>query len=231
MRIVILAAGLSRRFQEAGYQTPKPFLNIEWRGWTQPMLMHVLRSVPLQFEDVTIAIPTGWLERAREITATYERVVKFIEIEHSTGPASTAKQTLLGFDDKATLFLDCDIINHPNDLWVLCCLNCCGVLVSNSTNPAFSYVTNTGSFFHIKEKQRISPYAVRGAYFVPTHMMKSFVMWMNIVISNEQEPFISHIFDMLPDSKFALETTYDPIDWGTPLDVKLSSAKIITEGE
>jgi molybdopterin-guanine dinucleotide biosynthesis protein A len=231
MRIVVLAAGQSRRFQEAGYLTPKPFLNIEWRGSTMPMLMHVLRSIPLQFMDVTVAIPTGWTDKAREVTAKYERIVRFIEIEHSTGPASTAKQVIASFDVDPTLFMDCDIINHPNDLWVLCCLNCCGVLVSPSTNPAFSYVTNTGSFYHIKEKQRISPYAVRGAYFIPNTMIDNFIMWANIVIDNEQEPFISHVFDMIPDSKFALETTYDPIDWGTPLDVKLSSAKIITEGE
>jgi hypothetical protein len=229
MRIVILAAGQSRRFQEAGFMTPKPFLNIEWRGCTQPMLKHILRSIPLQFTDVTIAIPTGWLEIAQAMVMNYEHVVKFKEISSSTGPAYTARQTLIGYEDDPVLFMDADIINHPNDLWVLCCLNCCGVLVSKCSNPAFSYVTNKGSFFHVKEKECISPYAVRGAYFVPRDQMKSFILWLNLTINNENEPFISHALNRIPGSKFALETTYDPVDWGTPLDIELSGARIIME--
>jgi dTDP-glucose pyrophosphorylase len=227
MRVIILAAGQSRRFQEVGYRIPKPFLNIEWRGSVQSMLMHVLHTVPLQFTDITVAIPRGWIDK---VYKDFGRDATFVEVEKTIGPADTASQMLaVSHKNDSVLIMDSDILNHPNDLWILSCLQCCGVLVSSGTNPASSYVTNTGAFYTIKEKQRISPYAVRGAYFVPQHLMESFIMHLNVVMTNQPEPFISHVFDMMPESKFALETTYDPVDWGTPLDVKLSGGKIIEE--
>jgi hypothetical protein len=42
-----------------------------------------------------------------------------------------------------------------------------------------------------------------------------------------KEPYISHVFNQLTGEKIAKETTYQPIDWGTPLDVRLSGAHIV----
>lgn len=225
MRVIILAAGKSRRFQEAKFLTPKPFLQIEWRGCTEPMLCHVLQSVPIGY-PISVAIPSGYLTEAQLVTQKWPQIT-FKEIAETIGPADTLRQMLTG-DGQPLLVLDVDVINHTNDLVMLSLLNCSGVLVSKSTNPSYSYVTNLGSFFHIKEKERISSYAVRGAYYIITSDVVEFKEYLKIAIKNYKEPFVSHALDLLPNSKFALKTFYDPIEWGTPLDVKLSHARIVT---
>jgi hypothetical protein len=47
------------------------------------------------------------------------------------------------------------------------------------------------------------------------------------LVETMKEPYISHVFNQLTGEKIAKETTYQPIDWGTPLDVRLSGAHIV----
>jgi hypothetical protein len=223
MRFIILAAGQSKRFLEAGYKIPKPFLTIEWRGTAKSMLGHVINSIPLGF-PISVAVPAGWRVDIED--------VEVIEIADTIGPAHTLRQMIRN-DQDSLVVMDVDIINTTNDLMMLLSLPSSGVLVSVSLNPAYSYVTNLGSFYRIKEKQRISPYAVRGAYFICQRDIREFIDCLDRVIDARSEPFsgsepyISHALDLLSTSKFALKTTYDPIDWGTPVDLQLSQARII----
>jgi NDP-sugar pyrophosphorylase family protein len=231
MHVVILAAGQSRRFQEAGYYTPKPFIQILWRGQTMTMLEHVLNTVPWSFTDITVAIPPGWKSTAEKIDPK-TRKVRFIEIEDSIGPADTARRVV--HEIKATdgcLFMDADVLNHTNDLYRLSYSGTAAVLVNRSDNSNSSYVDNLGTFKQIKEKQRISEYAVQGAYFVPVNMMPEFTLWLKKVVHAKEEPYLSHAFDMIMFEKLALMVTYNPIEWGTPHDIRKSDATIITKME
>src|SRR3974377_530764 len=156
MRVIVLAAGDSRRFKEAGYETPKPFLKVNWRDNINTMLGHVINTIPIDL-DYIIAYHKGW---RTELTASLG-----FEIGNTKGPADTALQVLIGTRYDATLIIDCDILNTTNDLARLLRQNSCAVLVKKSANPAYSYVDNLGLFTHIVEKERISDYAVQGAYF------------------------------------------------------------------
>ena len=217
MRVLILAAGQSRRFKEAGYAIPKPFLPIEWRGRIACMLDHVVSTIPVGF-NIVIAAPRGYVSYLHE---------QYREIEDSKGPADTALQALRTLNPPiATLIIDVDILNHTNDLIKLSKLNHCAVLVKRSANPAYSYVDALGTFHHIVEKQRISDYAVQGAYFIPDHAMEETMKEMKRAVEVEREPYMSHVFDKLTLMKYSIHTTYTPVDWGTPNDLVLSGARI-----
>jgi NDP-sugar pyrophosphorylase family protein len=230
MRVIILAAGQSRRFQEAGYQIPKPFIKVDWNGTVAMMIEHVLYTIPLEYEDVDIALPPGWSKLCSdELFWSKGRGIKFHIIEHTIGPADTVYQVLTHFEvSESCLILDTDMLNSSNDLMKLTRLSHCGVLVRRSANPSYSYVDKLGAFQHIKEKERIAEYAVQGAYFIPQSAMAEFLIQLRITITKEKEPFMSHVFDRLSLEKYAVPTTYIPVDWGTPQDVELSGAHIVS---
>jgi hypothetical protein len=214
MLVIILAAGQSKRFQVEGYSIPKPFLKIEWRGMTLTMVDHVLQTIPWEY-PYRIAVPPGYASNLNHLV-----------IRDTHGPAETAKKVLDFVKPDRCLILDSDILNFTNDLYRLTRIEGCGVLVSESANPAFSYVDNLGSFNHIKEKQRISDYAVRGAYYVSSRAMKDFMAVLDIIVNGKEEPYISRVFDLMGCDKRSIATTYTPVEWGTPRDIKISGAKI-----
>lgn len=228
MYVIILAAGQSKRFLEAGIDTPKPFLEIVWRGTSVYMLQHVINTVPFKF-DISIAVPP---RHVFDIPR-----VKSYEISDTKGPADTAFRMVIALEKyvlntySSYLILDCDILNTTNDLERLSELNYCGVLVSRSANPAYSYVDKLGPFDRIEEKNRISEYAVQGAYFIHQSAFNEFINISKLVIEAKQEPYLSHVFNAMQCEKIALETSYTPISWGTPRDLILSGARLATKEE
>jgi hypothetical protein len=229
MRVVVLAAGQSRRFQADGYMVPKPFFSIEWHGTTATMLEHVIATVPLGFPRTVVAVPKPYAERLDGALGLTGRIVRFVEVEDSQAPAHTALQVLEFLQLETTLFLDVDVLNCTNDLYRLVNSNSCGVLVTKSTDPAYSYVDRIGLFNRIIEKEPISPYAVQGAYFVPITQIPDLMLCLSAAIRLYEEPFLSHAFNQMMGSKLAVQTSYTPIDWGTPEKVRLSGAHIITD--
>jgi hypothetical protein len=181
------------------------------------MIEHVINTVPIEFKNIISAVPVG-----RTASKGY------FGIERSRGPADTALQVLDYIEPDSCLIMDSDILNFTNDLYILGHRTYgCGVLVCYSANPAFSYVDQLGAFNHIKEKERISGYAVRGAYYVSNPAIEEFKSTLELVVDGKEEPYISHAFDFMKCSKSAVETTYVPIDWSTPHDLKLSGARIV----
>jgi hypothetical protein len=71
--------------------------------------------------------------------------------------------------------------------------------------------------------------AVQGAYYVYEHNMNEFIYAAKEVIDSVEEPYISHVFNECKFSKLSTFTTYNPIHWGTPQDLELSGARIISE--
>jgi NDP-sugar pyrophosphorylase family protein len=224
MQIIILAAGASKRFQDQGYVTPKPFLQIEWRGTTQTMLEHVINTIPVQYTDIFVVTP-----KHVELP-TFNRKVWSEQIEPTKGPAHTAWLLMKSLIGDSTLILDSDVLNFTNDLYALTLLSSMGVLVKPSSNPAYSYVDKLGDFTRIQEKEMISKYAVQGAYFIHWRHYEEFVGHSKDVIEEMSEPFISHVFNRMDiGARIAIQTTYNPVEWGTPRDVVISGAKIVTE--
>lgn len=226
MRVIILAAGKSQRFVAAGYTVPKPFLPIVWRGITRLMIIHVINSIPEQFTKLIVAVPPG-----------HEKEIEFhtpspqcIEVEGTKGPAHTLQRVLHRLPDiESTLVMDSDVLNYHLDLFGLTKESVCSVLVSPSTDPSYSYVNKLGYFDNIVEKEVISEHAVRGAYYIPRLHMSEFMAVLDNVVEEEDEPYISHVFNSMQGLKYALQTTYMPIDWGTPEAVRMSGARIISK--
>jgi hypothetical protein len=224
MHVIILAAGQSKRFQEEGYSIPKPFLEIEYRGRNASMLGHVISTIPFEYR-ISIAVPPDYKYNIAPRIKSYE-------IFNTKGPAHTALKMISKFRIDSFIILDADLLNQANDLYRISFVGGLGVLVSQSSNPAFSYVEKLKDFRRIEEKQRISEYAVRGAYYIPYGAMKEFKEHLSQVVEDIPEPYMSHAFNSFTRyMKTAVETTYIPIDWGTPRDIKLSGARIVTPKE
>jgi len=226
MRVVILAAGQSQRFQDAGYKKPKQFLDINWRGAIYPMLWHALFTVPLDL-DITVMVSQDYKVYLKE--QAYWANIRFVSLDcKTTGPAHTAEFAMqeIGFNEN-TVFMDCDVLNHTNDIKVMSLLASNGVLVYPSNNPNYSYVNEIGDFTSIKEKECISEWAVRGAYSFSRHNMEEFKEVLGQVVSEINEPYLSHVLDRMSSNKVAFRALYPPVDWGTPDAIVNSGAKIM----
>jgi hypothetical protein len=193
------------------------------------MLEHVINSIPIYFRSVSVGVPAWW--NVPIIQETYGREINFVKVKDTKGPAHTALQVLEDGIIDHSLILDVDVINFTNDLSRLTLMGRIGVLVSQSANPAFSYVDSLGFFNQILEKQRISEFAVRGAYFIHKYAMPDFMEKLEETISTESEPYLSQVFNRYQGQKFSILTAYTPVDWGTPEDVKLSGARITSREE
>lgn len=191
------------------------------------MLQHVVNTIPLEFKNVYIAIPA---EQSKE-RSQFKDHCYFCNLPKTKGPAESAQIVLQAGPQDSYLIMDTDILNSTNDLLKLTMLNHCGVLVRRSNNPAYSYVDCLGAFKHIKEKERISEYAVQGAYFIPKTAFTEFKTQLDVVVETKEEPYMSHVFDRMTLEKYAVPTTYIPVDWGTPKDLEMSGAYIVSDKE
>lgn len=229
MRVVILAAGQSRRFKDEGIMVPKPLLQIEWRGTILSMVEHVMKTVPMEYQNkIIIAVSPEFVAKISTLPISTSRLCI---VESTKGPAETALKTMQNLEPEATLIMDVDVLNYTNDLHRLTNLSRCGVLVSWSANPAFSYVDSVGVFKQIREKQRISEYAVRGAYFIPLESRFNFIGALEKVSGVIQEPYISQALGYMDEEKYAIQTSYTPLEWGTPRDIRISGAHIVMNKE
>jgi len=185
-----------------------------------------LNSLPMSFNNIVAAIPPGYNHIMKFFNQSVP--VQLIELEGTKGPAHTLLEVIQRLPTKeAMLVLDVDVVNHHRDLYRLAQLAYCGVLVSYSANPMCSYVSNPGLFKQIKEKKPISDYAVRGAYWIPTNFVEVFETWLQMVVEKEKEPYISQVLARMSCEKFALQTIYEPVDFGTITDVKKSGAQVV----
>jgi len=226
MRVLILAAGQSQRFKELGFNIPKPFLPIGWRGHVATMLEHVINTVPEQYGDITIAISEDCVSRLRKLELMYS----YVAVPKTNGPAHTALEAMRTFKEAtSTMILDVDVLNTTNDLWLLGQITSPAVLVRESTNPLSSYVDKAGEFNEIAEKQRISKFAVQGAYYVPKAGFPQFLSRLEEAMQKTQEPYLSHALHLYQGKKFAVQVKYTPIEWGSPRDIRISGAHIMKE--
>lgn len=161
--IVVLSAGNSKRFKDAGIDTPKGLIKFNYLGqgdneWT--MIEHVL---PEENCDYTVVATDPAYHKYFEDNCTM--------IESTKGQADTLRQAceiiteLSG--DRPILVLNNDVkIRYPLEVFYEQCKWAdVGVLVFESRNTAYSYVDNIPCFGAIYEKARMSNWAVAGAYY------------------------------------------------------------------
>ncbi len=145
-------AGEGKRFQEAGYLLPKPF--IDMNGST--MIARVMRSI-------TPSQPHRWTLLDRAAVGRTEGAIDTLLHAQATVPAH-----------HPVLVANCDqIIDTSIDHFIWCCTPHVGVMTFTSQNPAHSYVQtdDIGWMTNIAEKEVISSRAVVGVYYFPTALL------------------------------------------------------------
>jgi HAD superfamily hydrolase (TIGR01509 family) len=173
MNIIIPLCGIGKRFQEAGYDLPKPLITV----FDKKMIERVLDSIHYSSEDNLFIIYHHSLEEYGFSTfiKTYDLHIQLIPIYKRTDGA--AETILYGIQHiqqhrlsttLQTLLIDCDTIYHVPILEKLREISTSATICFEDmeSNPIYSYVcVENGQIIEIKEKEKISSYANTGAYF------------------------------------------------------------------
>lgn len=218
-RILIPAAGRSERFREAGYETPKPFLGVSYKGVETTMLGHVLRSLPN--DDYLIGVPSGYDDGANRVV-----------IPHSRGQADTLLQLARHCqEDGPVLIVNSDVVFRTSELdYLFRVLSFYdgSLLVQNASNPAMSYVDRVPHPTRFAEKERISDWGISGAWAHRSVFALRDALEKVVSDAGPGEPYLSHALNLVKGDWYAREIapSIDMVDWNTPMALKASGAEI-----
>lgn len=95
MNIVIPAAGAGRRFAEAGYEKPKPFIDTNGR----PMIERVIDNIAEPGDRVYVLMRTDHLQHVKGTSLTVRDNVCFIMVDELTEGAACTVLRARGFID------------------------------------------------------------------------------------------------------------------------------------
>lgn len=171
INIVIPMAGAGSRFQVAGYDLPKPFIDVKGKM----MMEHVLDGIQIPDAKYTLIIQQAFQNEHREkldlLAQKYG--VQFVAVEKLTQGASCtalAAHEIINNEDMV-IFADSDnffdngvfkaFIQDAKDRQLDGSL-----LTFNTTEPCFSFVQidENGYALRTKEKEPISNHAITGVY-------------------------------------------------------------------
>jgi dTDP-glucose pyrophosphorylase len=168
--VVIPMAGLGDRFKKAGYEKPKPFIDVGG----QKMINIVLNDVIPGNCDEVILISLkehNTPEEIKDLRLSKNNVkITVLELDNLT---EGALQTILTAEDiikdKSLIISNCDQkVNFNIDKFIEECNKMDGgVITFESQNPHHSYVLKEdGIISNIIEKEVISDEAVTGVYYI-----------------------------------------------------------------
>jgi NDP-sugar pyrophosphorylase family protein len=178
MNLLIPAAGEGRRFADAGYKGPKPFIYIDG----VPMLQHVLNHAPQCRRRIVV------LKEDVQPCNGIDPGVAFIRVppvEAARGAVGTILHAakLLPLCEPV-LVLNCDNVIYPHGGWeywtaraqsMAVCIATWEVDPSDPNREAYSYVEPCGKeplrVRSVAEKQVLSPYACAGAFYFESAAM------------------------------------------------------------
>ena len=170
MNIVFPLNGIGKRFQEEGYEAPKPLINILGK----PMIFWVLENLKFAPEDIIHFVYNSSLDEydfSHLIKNKFPNLkFNFITLKQSTrGAAETILCGLEQISDIKDSFvmLDCDTIYYDDVLSTYRDHKDNRIFYFNDTdeNPIYSYIKiDNNKVSLIKEKEKISDNANTGAY-------------------------------------------------------------------
>ena len=171
INIVIPMAGASSRFQLAGYDLPKPFIDVKGKM----MIEHVLEGIQIPDAKYTLIIQQAFQNKYRKkldfLVKNYK--VQFVVVEKLTQGASCtalAAHEIINNDDMV-VFVDSD--NFFDNTVFRAFIQDAKVrhldgslLTFNTNNTCFSFVEidDNGDAIRTQEKEAISNHAITGAY-------------------------------------------------------------------
>lgn len=183
IQLVIPMAGKGSRFEKAGYQKPKPLLEIHGRPMFKVVLANLLDD---SICSVTFIVPASWGmgDAFRELSKHTGRIVNVVEIDYVTdGPADSVQLAAPYLDpDLPVVTANSDqyinysmeefykMVQDPSNDGVILCMR--------DSDPKWSYVRTdpNGLVVEVREKVVISELATIGVYGFRTSrlMLKSF---------------------------------------------------------
>jgi HAD superfamily hydrolase (TIGR01509 family) len=197
MNIIIPLCGIGKRFQDAGYNNPKPLIDV----FDKKMIDHVIDSLDYTSDDKLFIIYHTSLDDdgfSSHMKQRYPFIHLLPIYKRTDGAAETIQygiqqiQSQLSFH-LPTLLIDCDTLYHVPILEKLRAIQTNATICFEDTGskPIYSYVMidSDHRIRDIKEKERISPYANTGAYFFQDinelHYYCELVIQQNIRFKNE----------------------------------------------
>jgi len=235
MNIVIPMAGLGSRFSDAGYTTPKPFIEIEGK----PMIFEAVNTLGFEGNYIFIIRKDEYIKnRMKEIFPNSQ----IIEVDYLTdGPASSvmlAKEFIN--NDEELIVANCDQImwwDAETVIKQIRVMDYDGVVVTyHETTPKNSYarINRRGYVTKMAEKQVISNvslngihYWKKGKYFVES---TESMVEKNIRFNNEF--YVSLTYNQMIEKGLKVGIYHIPNEFhnavGTPDDLNRYFEKIST---
>jgi NDP-sugar pyrophosphorylase family protein len=220
VKIVIPAAGAGQRFIVGGYDTPKPFIDIDG----QPMINRMLSSLPKNVEKIIVT-----QEEHKNYVEKFLSDYCVIFTKANTGGAA---KTVLELDaylnnTDPILILDCDQILHIDYEGTLGDMKGynAGILtfqVKNS-DPKYGYVSGFPVVKKTAEKQPISQYATAGFYYFANWGIYKDAAYnmINAACTINNEYYISPVFNYLKGpARNVVINDNQIVSWGTPAELQ-----------
>lgn len=237
MNIIISVAGLGTRFKNAGYNNPKPFVNVLGKY----IIFYVLDNIIRDSNDKVFIIYSSSMDKWNftQIINNRYKNIEFIRLLHQTnGMADALLYTLNNIKPKylsnKTITLDCDCFYTTDILKIFRKQNkeenAVFCFIDKQESPIFSYVETdkNNKVLDIKEKIKISDIANTGCYcFSSGTILKTYCekLLSKKNIKNEHYYYVSNIIKhMLEDGHYFKANIVDVKDYhclGTPLQVKM----------
>lgn len=171
--VLIPMAGQGSRFENNGYNLPKPFIDVGGK----PMIARVMDNLHMPYARYILVARREHIEQNSDIVLSLlkDYQIKIIEIDGETeGAACTLLHARKYLDNESPLLLaNCDqIIDLDINNFVQDCLNrnldgSILTFTNVSRDPKWSYAKtdNKGIVTEVKEKEAISEFATVGIYF------------------------------------------------------------------
>lgn len=204
IHIVIPMAGAGSRFKVAGYEMPKPFIDVNGKM----MIEHVLNSLKLDNADYTLIIQQAFQEQYQnKLDILYRKYnVSFVTVEKLTQGASCtalAVYELINNDDMV-IFADSDNF-FDNKVFKAFVKDAKkrqldgSLLTFNTLENCFSFVEidNDGYAVRTAEKDPISNHAITGVYLF-THGNDFVKCAINMMIYGDRtknEYYMSNVYN------------------------------------
>lgn len=231
MKVIIPMAGLGSRFSIAGFENPKPFIDIDGK----PMIRHVVDSLGQHAYEHIFLVREEHLAQFNmaEIFPDIEYTV--IPVKETTGGAAMTvalceylfeeDDDILVVNSDQLFVYDTNTVEQVRQLNVQGCLWC-----FEGYGDAWSYVTiDDGYVTEVAEKRQISNIATGGMYYWKSfkHFMVGLKRMMALGDKVNNEYYVAPVYNYMdPEDEIIICMLEDIVQLGTPEELKVYADKI-----
>lgn len=216
LRVIVPAAGESKRFKAKGILRPKPLLKFSWKHSAQKtMLEHAVSGTNSPIQVICQEKDVVAFQQA--IPAKFSLYTLF----ESKGQADTVAQLILSsrIETDPILIVNSDcMFLYSLDIFVAQARQfpAAALVFDGDYNPAYSYVDDFPIFRYAVEKEPISPWALAGAFYFDSAQkyLKAFDKYR---AENRPEEYVSEVYNYIEGDKLAVYIPREQlVGWGTP---------------